>query len=255
MLKRSRYNVGVRFLRRGINDYSEVANDVETELIVTENFPFQNHYKNLFSFAMIRGSIPAFWGHEPTKINPKPSIILNLDRDPEFKVSEIHFKKIIENYGNEICVLNLVKDNVKSTETVLGKIYKKFVDSFSNKLKTHSKGPKIRFKWIDFHSIHSKNDSEVMTELQAYAKNVFRFVGFFHYSMFDDFASFQKGVIRVNCIDCLDRTNNAMACIASVILANCLIKMDVIDDDVVDVDSMTVKNELLSILFEIFGVR
>jgi hypothetical protein len=161
---------------------------------------------------------------------------------------------MFECYGNELCVLNLVKASPKSSESTLGRLFKKFADSFSNRLKTHSKGPKIRFKWIDFHSIYNHSETEIISEMQEYARSVLPGVGVFEYSMFKEKVARQKGVIRVNCIDCLDRTNNAMACIASVVLAQCLVRMEVTDPELVDVKNMVVKDELLSILFEMFGV-
>ena len=45
---------GARFISRGIDDSSNVANFVESELIVT----YEAH---LFSLLQIRGSIPLFW--------------------------------------------------------------------------------------------------------------------------------------------------------------------------------------------------
>ena len=180
--------------------------------------------------------------------------MIDANRDPEFKVTEEHFNNLFETYGNSICVLNLVKNSTKSSETALGWIFKRFSDSFSNKLKTSFQGPKLRFKWIDFHSIYSKNEQEILVELQEYARSVVNSVGIFHYSTFEKVISVQKGVIRVNCIDCLDRTNNAMACISSFILAQCLLKINVNDAELIDVENTVVKNELLSILFEIFGV-
>lgn len=222
--------------------------------MVWEDFPFSNVYKSFFSFVMVRGSIPFFWGHERTTINPKPPVTIDFTTDPDNKITEDNFKQMFECYGNELCVLNLVKSSPKSSESVLGRLFKKFADSFSNRLKTHSKGPKIRFKWIDFHSIYSQSETEIISEMQEYARQALKGIGIFEYSMFKDKAVKQKGVIRVNCIDCLDRTNNAMACISSVVLAQCLIKMEVTDPDLLDVSQSVVKNELLSILFEIFGV-
>ena len=45
---------GARFISRGIDDNSNVANFVESELIIT----YEQH---LYSFIQIRGSIPLFW--------------------------------------------------------------------------------------------------------------------------------------------------------------------------------------------------
>lgn len=231
-----------------------MANEVETEFIVWEDFPFQNNFKSFYSFVMIRGSIPMFWGHERTKINPKPPITIDDETDPEFKVTETHFKRLFECYGNEVCVLNLVKSSQKSSESKLGRLFKKFTDMFSNHLKTTSKGPKLKFKWVDFHSIYNESETEIIAEMQEYTRQILKSVGMFEYSMFKDYVVPQRGVIRVNCIDCLDRTNNAMACISSVILAQCLIKMEITDPELLDVSKSVVKNELLSILFEMFGV-
>jgi len=45
---------GARFISRGMDDNSNVANFVESELIIS----FDQH---LYSFLQIRGSIPLFW--------------------------------------------------------------------------------------------------------------------------------------------------------------------------------------------------
>jgi len=52
--RRRRAMSGTRFLSRGIDDDSNVANFVETEIIVAYN-------QHFFSFNQIRGSIPLFW--------------------------------------------------------------------------------------------------------------------------------------------------------------------------------------------------
>jgi hypothetical protein len=45
---------GARFIVRGIDDNSNVANYVETEMIVV----YEDY---IYSFSQIRGSIPIFW--------------------------------------------------------------------------------------------------------------------------------------------------------------------------------------------------
>lgn len=55
LISRRRFAMsGARFIARGIDDNSNVANFCETELIVT-------YEHNLYSFLQIRGSIPIFW--------------------------------------------------------------------------------------------------------------------------------------------------------------------------------------------------
>jgi len=45
---------GARFISRGIDDNSNVANFVESEVILSYD-------QNMYSFVQIRGSIPLFW--------------------------------------------------------------------------------------------------------------------------------------------------------------------------------------------------
>lgn len=63
----------------------------------------------------------------------------------------------------------------------------------------------------------------------------------------------QKGVLRINCVDCLDRTNNAMACVASVIMGDMIRGMGVDISDFYDVNRKAVTAELLKLVLEMFG--
>lgn len=96
--RRSRYFAGARFLKRGVNDkvytkrihynhiYSPsyqgfVANDVETEQIVTDMATTSFHSTDyLFgnprytSYVQYRGSIPLIWSQDTTNMSPKPPI-------------------------------------------------------------------------------------------------------------------------------------------------------------------------------------
>lgn len=48
--RRSRFNAGARYLKRGINSFGDVANEVETEQILLENNPFDNTHFKISSF-------------------------------------------------------------------------------------------------------------------------------------------------------------------------------------------------------------
>lgn len=80
--RRSRHFAGARFLKRGANDLGYVANDVETEQIVSEmqntsfHAPGGRLYSNpnYTSYVQHRGSIPLFWTQENNPATPKPPI-------------------------------------------------------------------------------------------------------------------------------------------------------------------------------------
>ncbi|KAJ4910845.1 Phosphoinositide phosphatase SAC4 [Raphanus sativus] len=61
--RRSRHNAGTRCLKRGINESGNVANDVETEQILSEDVP-KDHPTQINSVVQNRGSIPLFWSQE-----------------------------------------------------------------------------------------------------------------------------------------------------------------------------------------------
>jgi len=58
---------------------------------------------------MYRGSVPLFWSHEKIGYQPKPKIIINETKDPNYLLSIKHFEGLFRRYGDNIHVLNLVK--------------------------------------------------------------------------------------------------------------------------------------------------
>ena len=61
---------GARFISRGIDDNSNVANFVESEIIISYD-------QYLYSFLQIRGSIPLFWEQKQKGLNNITSIKRN----------------------------------------------------------------------------------------------------------------------------------------------------------------------------------
>lgn len=114
--RRSRYFAGARFLKRGANDLGYVANDVETEQIVSEMITTSFHAPgkqlyanpNYTSYVQHRGSIPLFWTQKNDAATPKPPVEMNLV-DPFYSAAALHFDNLFARYGTPIYVLNLVK--------------------------------------------------------------------------------------------------------------------------------------------------
>ena len=92
---RSRYYAGTRYLRRGINQEGRPANFVEIEQILLRNCPcFNDATPIMTSFVQVRGSIPTFWSQIPNPFNPKPDIVLDTRKDPEFASTRRHFGRL-----------------------------------------------------------------------------------------------------------------------------------------------------------------
>jgi hypothetical protein len=94
-------------LKRGVNRNGDVANDVETEQIVSEDVP-EDHPMQISSVVQNRGSIPLFWSQETSRLNLKPDIVLS-KKEPNYEATRLHFDNLVERYGNPIIILNLIK--------------------------------------------------------------------------------------------------------------------------------------------------
>jgi phosphatidylinositol 3,5-bisphosphate 5-phosphatase len=113
-----------------------VANDVETEQIVSEQLTTSFHWPNdllyanptYTSYVQHRGSIPLFWTQENNAATPKPPIELNVV-DPFFSAAALHFDNMFERYGTPIIVLNLVKSRERQPRESL--LLKEFTQAIS----------------------------------------------------------------------------------------------------------------------------
>lgn len=249
--RRSHHYAGARFLKRGVNDKGNVANEIETEQIVSDmlissfhdtKYGFYNNPKYT-SFVQHRGSIPLYWTQDLNKL-PKPPIEINLS-DPFYQSSAIHFSNLFERYGLPIIVLNLIKTKEKTPrELKLNQHFKNCIGYLNQFLPTKHK---LQFHSFDM-SRYSKKNLDVIRPLQNIASNSINEIGFFHNGIDLSSTKLQKGVIRTNCIDCLDRTNAAQFIICKEALTHQLRSLGLIPKTkTLDYDS-----DLINILTEIF---
>lgn len=133
--RRSRKFAGTRYLKRGINDEGDVANDVETEQILEEISTASSEKPIISSYVHIRGSVPIYWYQEQNGILPKPDIKVNLS-DIFYESTTKHFMKLIERYGEPIIVGNLTKKHEDhKQETLLNECYENCVDYILHQLR------------------------------------------------------------------------------------------------------------------------
>ncbi|KAI3833505.1 hypothetical protein MKW98_024504 [Papaver atlanticum] len=176
--RRSRLYAGPRYHKRGVDERGRVANDVETEQIVFEDLP-EGCPVEISSVVQHRGSIPLFWSQEASLLNVKPKIRLSR-RDENYKATRLHFDNLVTRYGNPIIILNLIKGREKEArESTLRGMFSYATEVINNDLSFENR---LRF----FHLDLAKLSKSLIKQTKL-----------------------QKGVLRTNCIDCLDRTNVA----------------------------------------------
>lgn len=180
---------GTRFNVRGTNDNGHVANFVETEQVIFLD-------NKVSSYILIRGSIPLFWEQTGVQVGAHK---LNMSRGREIShpAFERHLANIQYLYGKQV-IINLVGN--KEGEFLIGSMYKSHhkISKFYNDI------PYVAF---DYHQQCSrgKEDNLILILKPKIDKYIDDFG--FYYSLSNGNKQYQSGTFRINCIDCLDRTN------------------------------------------------
>ena len=240
--RRSRFFAGARYLKRGANDLGYVANDVETEQIVSEMLTTSFHAPgpvlfanpNHTSYVQHRGSIPLFWTQESTGVSPKPDIQLNLV-DPFYSAAAMHFDNLFTRYGAPVYVLNLVKAKERLPRE--SKLLKEYTNAMIYLNQFLPDGKKIVHHEFDMSRASKSRDQDVIGSLEAIADDFVPKTGIFRNGNEADELQLQRGIVRTNCIDCLDRTNAAQFVISKKALGHQLYALGVIEDPSVEYDS------------------
>lgn len=271
--RRSRFFAGTRYLKRGANDKGYVANEVETEQIVfntkTSTFfsPFSSAHlynDNYTSFVQHRGSIPLFWTQDALSMATKPPIELNLV-DPFYSTAGLHFDRMFQQYGTPVIVLNLVKSKEKiPRESILLKEFTNAVNYLNQFL---DKKNKIQYIAWDMARASKSRDQDVVDTLKTLADKIVNTTYFFHSGPETNYnynqrvnnsknkdevitrrmtPRFQNGVVRTNCIDCLDRTNAAQFVIGKCALAHQLHALGILEEPILpfDCDAVNILNAM-----------
>ncbi|GAA5887685.1 hypothetical protein JCM5296_004458 [Sporobolomyces johnsonii] len=289
--RRSRHFAGARFLRRGVNEEGFVANEVETEQIVSEALttPFyapapsshthipptharsssyqgatphpvqhQNRRPNprYTSHVQVRGSIPLFWVQDTSNSAIKPPIEVTI-RDPYYAAAARHFDDLFEAHGGKVVVLNLIKHKEMRESRLLPEFEEciKYLNQF---LPDENKIIHIPYDISEA----KKKKRDVINVLEDIAEDAMEQTHFFHSGAEpprrilspEDEATPQRsgpllqvGVVRTNCIDCLDRTNAAQFVIGKVALGHQLRALGIVNEPKLGWDS-----DAVNLLTEIY---
>lgn len=240
-----RRRAGTRYTRRGIDKDGYAAVSVQTELLVSRQL---KRGKSLVaSFVMIRGSVPYFWTQNLLSSMPyKPPVVvepISEDGDMGFlSAVQSHIRRLQISYGSPISCISLL-DGV-GFEAPLQQTYSKVAEIINRNEATvidykhfdlNDKATrKLALSQIDAHirplmdaqsHFSAKTDDKealkratpLSTPFTATPETMTTSYFSTHGSNFGgvDILSRQNGVFRVNCLDCLDRTNMVQYIIGS----------------------------------------
>lgn len=182
---------GTRFNVRGVDDDGNVANFVETEQVIYLD-------GKVSSYILLRGSVPLFWEQPGINVGYHK---IKMSRGAELSqpAYDRHVATVRKRYGKTVFV-NLM--GCKEGEAMLTKMYK-----------SHHKASCLT---KDIPLIHFDYHTECPRGKQDNLEKKFAFDIRNHLKEFQFFSSgdelveqnVQVGCFRINCVDCLDRTNN-----------------------------------------------
>ncbi|XP_068646601.1 phosphoinositide phosphatase SAC6-like [Aristolochia californica] len=209
--RRCTRRTGTRMWRRGADPDGYVANFVETEQIVQAK-GFSS------SFVQVRGSIPILWEQIVDLSYKPPFRIVRPEEAP--RVAERHFLDLRKRYGSVLAV-DLVNNHGSE-----GRLSEKFASAMQD-LFTED----VRYVHFDFHRICGHIHFDRLSLLYDQIADYLNRNGYFMLNSTGEKVKEQHGVVRTNCIDCLDRTNVTQSMIGRKILESQLQQVGIFSEN------------------------
>ena len=200
--RRSRFFAGTRYRKRGLNPRGDCANEVETEQLFYQFGPPDI----VCSFKHLRGSVPLEWSQDANSLMGRPEIVLK-NFDLALQATRMHFNDLKERYGVPILPVSLLMAKEGSGEANLAAEYEEALQ----RLNIEGVEPLVKFDLKGASSDHGDPGNPQLSSLSMYnealpiAKRLTDACGWSIEG--DKETRKQNGIIRSNCIDCLDRTS------------------------------------------------
>ncbi|XP_056252163.1 phosphatidylinositide phosphatase SAC2 isoform X1 [Seriola aureovittata] len=204
--RRSRHRAGMRYKRRGVDTDGHVANYVETEQLI-------HVHSHTLSFVQTRGSVPVFWSQAGYRYNPRPRVEKGEKETMSYFAA--HFEEQLKLYKKQV-IINLVDQSGR--EKLIGDAYLKQVLLYNNS--------NLTYVSFDFHE-HCRGMK--FENVQILTDAISDIITDMKWAWVDQAGVIckQEGIFRVNCMDCLDRTNVVQAAVARVVMEQQLKKLGV----------------------------
>lgn len=210
--RRDHRRTGTRFNTRGLNKQGNAVNFAEHEQIVLQR---KGINWVISSFVQVRGSIPLLWEQKPT-LEWSPKIRVKGTTQDNIDSAQLHLQEMKQKYG-EVTLVNLI--DKKGNQKELGVIFTDLIDALGDQ--------DFKYVWFDFHAECKKMKWENLSKLLDIVDEYITRQNYLQASIQDTkpwhtsvVTMRQTGILRTNCIDCLDRTN----VVQSVFARNILLK-------------------------------
>ncbi|PIO65860.1 hypothetical protein TELCIR_12450 [Teladorsagia circumcincta] len=197
--------VGTRFNVRGANSLGYVANFVETEQVLVFD-------EGECSLVQVRGSVPLFWEQPGVQVGSHKVKLRAFEASGS--AYHRHMSRLESMYG-KVTVVNLL--GRKEGERVLA-------DAFRTQHKSSKLANTIEFIDFDYHyqmKISKDSLSHLVRKLAPIVSS-----NSIYLASDGNVKRRQTGVLRVNCLDCLDRTNSLQTAIGLLVVRDQVAALD-----------------------------
>ena len=232
--RRSKYRAGTRFTKRGADAVGDVANFAETEQIcIVRNDTVSDkraRVQEIYSHVQTRGSIPIRWS-SPTDIKTyKPKVMIGTNPLAQARALRNHLVEQLSLYSTfadsrnsenaNLAFINLIDKH--SDQGRLGRTFGAVLDAVLSTYQDEEGAEEdvtvgllnpdsVSNIWFDFHAECSKGRYDRLKYLLDDVRPCLDSHGYFcaipGTTSFWEIVRLQNGVVRTNCMDCLDRTN------------------------------------------------
>nr|ABF95396.1 Transmembrane protein G5p, putative, expressed [Oryza sativa Japonica Group] len=168
--------------------------------------------QNSWQSMKVRGSIPLLW-EQIVDLSYKPCLNI-IEHEETPKVVQRHFHDLSQRYGDTVVV------DLTDKQGDEGNLSNAFAAEME-------RIPNIRYVHFDFHHICRGGNFDNLQVLYNQIEEAIQKQGYFLINSKGEIFLEQSGIVRSNCIDCLDRTNVTQ--IANALMHMALVKLNFYD--------------------------
>eukprot|EP01126_Amoeba_proteus_P006853 TRINITY_DN12414_c0_g1_i1.p1 TRINITY_DN12414_c0_g1~~TRINITY_DN12414_c0_g1_i1.p1 ORF type:complete len:854 (-),score=156.36 TRINITY_DN12414_c0_g1_i1:181-2742(-) len=194
--RRSRHRSGLAATTRGADKQGNTANFVEIEQIFY-------HSSTWYSYVTVRGTVPLIWSLPSASIK-RTCASINFEETPTISNQAMakHFQELRKNYKDVLC-LNLLDET-----TFEEKLSTLFLESVNG-----MKSDYVKIVTFNYNLVTQSNPHNYLTCLNL-LKDPLDAFGFTQVKENGMLVTKQIGILRVNCLDSLERTNVIQSLVA-----------------------------------------
>jgi endonuclease/exonuclease/phosphatase family metal-dependent hydrolase len=214
-------NAGTRYNARGVNDDGAVANFVESEMLLI--LP-----EHTLSYVQVRGSVPLFWEQKFVTTSYQVSLTRGVDATgPAFAR---HFEREHQRLAMPASIVCLLSPKSEK-ENLLLLALRDVVAQHNAAATADDQVPLIEY------DVRTNCKNMAFSELKPFVSEIHETLTknayFWQGRNAGEVLGTQNGVVRTNCLDCLDRTNFVQTALAWAVLIDALrqLRLAVGDDD------------------------